>query len=135
MLLLLLGTEFWQSGMTNPQWYNVAPYSLSALSGSILTFRLSKYLVIHYRRIVACRLFVYMGNHTLTILTWHFLCFKIVSLLIIKLYNLPIEHLAEFPVIQPCASEGWWVAYVLVGVLIPIVCTYSFERIKCHIIE
>lgn len=135
LLLLLLGNEFWQSGMTDPQWYNVIPYSLSALSGSILTVILSRFFVNHYRHSVAYSFFVYMGNHTLVILTWHFLCFKIVNLLIIKLNFLQIEHLAEFPVIQPYASAGWWVAYVLVGVLIPLVCTYGSTKIKCQINE
>ena len=61
---------------------------------------------------------VYVGNNTLTVLTWHFLCFKIVSLIIIQLYNLPIEQLACFPIIPEYAS--WWLIYFVVGAGVPL---------------
>lgn len=61
---------------------------------------------------------VYVGNNTLTVLTWHFLCFKIVSLVIILVYNLPIEQLACFPIIPEYAS--WWIAYFVVGTGVPL---------------
>ena len=60
----------------------------------------------------------FIGNNTLTILTWHFLSFKIVSLIIITLYHIPISQLAEFPVISSYAKSGWWVAYVIVSILV-----------------
>lgn len=58
----------------------------------------------------------YIGKNTLTILTWHFLTFKIVSLVIISIYDLPIARLAEFPVIYEYAEQGWWIAYFCVAI-------------------
>ena len=58
----------------------------------------------------------FIGKNTLTILTWHFLAFKLVSLLVIGIYDLPIERLAEFPVIYEYAEQGWWIAYFCVAI-------------------
>lgn len=72
----------------------------------------------------------YTGQHTLVILTWHFLLFKLVSLLIVSLYGLPIEQIACFPTIQDYSRQGWWLAYTLVGVILPIACIYLINNIK-----
>ncbi len=56
-----------------------------------------------------------IGNNTLAILTWHFISFKLVSLLIISVHHLPIEHLAEFPVIEDYAHI-YWPIYLLAGI-------------------
>ena len=62
----------------------------------------------------------YIGTETMTILTWHLLSFKAVSLLIILIYGLPIEQLGEFPVIVEYATKGWWILYFVVGVGLPL---------------
>ena len=66
------------------------------------------------------KILVYIGDNTLTILTWHFLSFKLVSLFLILIYQLPISRLAEFPVIEMYAYQGWWLIYFIVGVGMPI---------------
>lgn len=58
----------------------------------------------------------FIGKNTLTILTWHFLAFKLISLVIIGIYDLPIERLAEFPVITEYSKQGWWIAYFFVAI-------------------
>ena len=60
----------------------------------------------------------FIGKNTLTILTWHFLAFKLVSLLIIDIYDLPIERLAEFPVITEYSKQGWWIAYFIIAMVV-----------------
>lgn len=62
----------------------------------------------------------YIGTETMTILTWHLLSFKAVSLLIILIYGLPIEQLGEFPVIVEYATGGWWMLYFAAGVGLPL---------------
>ena len=70
--------------------------------------------------------FNYIGTHTLQILTWHFLSFKIISLCIILLYDLPIEHLAEFPVIESFSNQFWFL-YFVTGVIVPLALTGFFN--------
>lgn len=71
----------------------------------------------------------YTGEHTMGILTFHILCFKIVSLLKISYYDWPIARLAEFPVIGE-NNAFWWLLYMVAGVGIPLSFTYAYQRIK-----
>ena len=72
----------------------------------------------------------YIGKNTLTILTWHFLTFKIVSLVIISIYDLPIARLAEFPVITEYSKQGWWIAYFIVAMVVTCGIAYCNKWIK-----
>lgn len=56
-----------------------------------------------------------LGQRSMDILIFHFLMFKIISLIKIWHYGLPIERLADFPVIND-ANKIYWIAYVVVGV-------------------
>lgn len=70
----------------------------------------------------------YAGDHTLAILTWHFLCFKLVTLVIVVTNHLPMSQLAHIPIIEEYAAQGWWLAYLLAGVLLPLTfsrCTFG----------
>lgn len=64
------------------------------------------------------RILDFIGKHTLTVLTWHFLAFKLVSLAIVSIYGLPMARLAEFPVIIEYAKQGWWVAYFFIAMVV-----------------
>lgn len=72
----------------------------------------------------------YIGKNTLTLLTWHFLTFKIVSLVIISIYDLPIARLAEFPVITEYSKQGWWIAYFIVAMVVTCGIAYCNKWIK-----
>ena len=67
------------------------------------------------------------------ILALHFTCLKIVSLLKIRVYGLPIERLAEFPVIEE-NNSWWWIAYTLVGVAVPLLGQIAYDNIKEKIV-
>ena len=89
-----------------------------AISGILATFYLSQKVEKFNNE--AIRILIYIGNNTLTILTWHFLSFKIVSLVIILIYQLPIERLAEFPVITEYSVKGYFILYFLIGAIVPL---------------
>ena len=72
----------------------------------------------------------YIGENTLTILTFHFLSFKFVSLLIILQNDLPIDMLSQFPVITDYAYDGWWIAYAITGIAMPLLCTRLLINFK-----
>lgn len=72
----------------------------------------------------------YIGQHTLEILTWHFLLFKAVSFVIVLLNDLPIEQIAYFPTIQEYSRHGWWLVYTIVGVITPITVVHLKTKIK-----
>lgn len=72
----------------------------------------------------------FISKNTLTILTWHFLMFKLVSALIVWIYDLPIDRLGEFPVIYDYARQGWWVLYLLTAMILTCVIGYFNKFIK-----
>jgi hypothetical protein len=63
------------------------------------------------------------------ILALHFISLKIVSLLKRWIYGLPIERLAEFPVIEE-NNTYWWLIYSIVGTMIPVIIQLSYSKSK-----
>lgn len=118
IVLITIGVHFYQANLLNFEYWQVIPYLMTAIIGVLATYYLSRKISNQSDKIKSC--LVYIGNNTLTILTWHMLSFKLVSLFIIYVYQLPIERLAEFPVIEQCSKEGWFVLYFFVGMLIPM---------------
>ncbi len=128
-LLLISGSVYWHGEMLDMNWIYTVPYFISAIAGSIIVLKLSKLFAEKTRRL--SNLVSNIGNKTIEILTWHFLCFKIVSLMIIAYYGRPIEHLAEFPIMRPYNTQGWWICYFVIGVAVPVmgtVCTSKLSK-------
>ena len=117
-LLVAVGTEFWQCSMLSLKFGLIVPYVLTALLGSLMVFGISRY--ISERGNWLKRIFIFVGDNTLDILTWHLLSFKLVSLLLIWIYGLDIKRLAEFPVIEEYAYQGWWVLYLTIGLVVSL---------------
>lgn len=112
--LVAIGVEFWQCSMLHLTFVLIIPYMITALIGTLMVLGIS-------RLVASCdnllrRFLVFAGDNTLDILIWHFLSFKMVSLLLILIYGLPITRLAEFPVIEEYAYYGWWILYMVIGV-------------------
>ena len=108
----------------------VVPYMITAVLGTWCVYSLPW----HRMKEKLALSVEYVGNHTLEILTWHFLCFKIVSLIIIFIYHLPIERLAEFPTIGEYANCGWFVLYTIVGIGLPLLMTILWGNLKNKIV-
>lgn len=70
----------------------------------------------------------YIGGRTLSIMALHYLAFKLVSLIQIAIYEYPINYLAYYPVI-PYKTSYWWVAYTIVGIIVPIVASVFYDKI------
>lgn len=118
VLLVTLGAFLWTASLLNFKPWQVLPYIISALGGIFMVYYVSFWIEKSKGKIF---IFLnYVGAHTLTILTWHFLSFKIISLIIININNLPIKALADFPIIRDYSQKGWWVAYLMAGVFLPL---------------
>ena len=126
-LFVAVGTEFWQCDMFSITQITILPYMLTALVGILMVFQFCRISLLWHR---LRKSFMFVGNNTLLILTWHFLSFKIVSLLIIWIYSLPIRRLAEFPVIDEYACQGWWCGYMIIGISLPILFLFSIYNIR-----
>lgn len=128
LVLMVIGARLWFTTMHDYEFWKVMPYYVSAILLTLTVFHLSEWIAKNKNCVISFLIFT--GDHTMEILTWHFLSLKLVSLLLIALYGLPIKQLSEFPVIEEYARQGWWVLYLLCGVIIPLAGTFSFHQLK-----
>lgn len=98
-------------------------YFIIAMVGSIMVMSISSKL--NSLQCAGKKFLIFVGNHTLDILVWHFLSFKLVNLFVIVIEKKSMNLLACFPVI-PDSFEGfyytsWWPLYFLIGLAFPII--------------
>lgn len=92
--------------------------------GSIMILAL-----VQWNPIADSKLLTVLGRKSLDIMALHFVCFKVVSFIIIKVYDLSMTNMATIPVV--IGSGGLWVlAYVLVGLGIPTGTRYIYDICK-----
>lgn len=115
--VVALGSVWCGTSMLGYSSIQILPYSICAILGTVMVLNLSHRLSLHQN--VVKRGLMFVGDHTLEVLTWHFLAFKLVSLLIIWVHGLPIEQLGRFPTIKEYALM-YWPLYSLVGIGVPL---------------
>lgn len=129
-MLVVAGSFLWDMGMHVSVYENgrMLPYILTAVLGTWTIYSLPWHRL--NGRLSGALQFV--GNNTLTILTWHLLTFKLVSLIIIGKYDLPIMRLGDshYHTIVEYAQQGWWVAYFLTAMLTTCAIAYCNRWIK-----
>lgn len=77
------------------------------------------------------QLLAVVGKHTIAIMSLHFLSFKSITYIIVKLRKEPPYMLASFP---HHPNEGsWWIAYVLVGVGFPVFVDILLKKLFVYI--
>lgn len=119
--ILFLSYFYFKDGVSMGCGYNkVLPFSVSAVSGTILTICISN--AIERRWSIVKRVLYYIGNHTLDILALHFLSFRFVSYMIVLLFGVDMVHVAEHPVIKDVniPHSCWWILYCVIGVTLPL---------------
>lgn len=112
---------YFRNGISMGCGYNkVVPFSLSAISGSLLIIYLS--IQLDNKTSLIKYILYYIGNHTLEILALHFLAFRFVSYIITIIYSVDIIHVAEHPVIKDVSTLPcyWWTIYSVAGISIPL---------------
>lgn len=125
-VIVAIGSIWCYTSMLSFTTDKMLPYAICAICGTVMILNISQYIASKGSWIK--NLFVYVGNNTLTVLTGHFLCFKIVSLIIIQYYDLPIEQLAYFPIIPEYSNL--WPVYTLAGIGIPLTGKYLWHKIR-----
>lgn len=130
LLILLVchdagGVEMSKRIYTSP-WF----YIVSSVSGWFFLYSIST-LITKSNRLTNC--FSYLGKNTICIIVLHFLVFKIINLLQIEIYELPIDKLSAFPVLK--AKPFWWVLYSVIGICIPLLLNWCYDKVKSKIVN
>lgn len=110
--------------------YYVNPIFLLIVSilGWILLYEISS-LLLRFTKIKT--ILIYIGQNTISIVVFHFLAFKLISYLQVIIYSKPRYLIAAFPVLYNFG--GWWIAYTIVGVIIPLLINFIWRKIICLI--
>lgn len=119
--------------MVNMTALTLFPYFLTAICGLLAIFGICvKITKVKYQKVHSILNFI--GNNTLSILTWHMSAFLIVSKLIICCYNLNPRRLAEFPVIKEYASGYWGGVYFIVSMFVCCVIIYMGKLLNLRLL-
>lgn len=108
--------------MLNYEYSDIISYTGFAVFGIISVICISK--ILEKSKIAGI---LNIGDNTIVILSLHFLSFKLISLTKILLFNLPIERLADFPVILE-HNQFFWVIYSIIGIYIPILLVKLYDK-------
>ncbi len=68
-----------------------------------------------------------IGEMSFTLMIWHFLAFRLVSLLYVYCYDVDFSFFAQSPVIVQ-SSILWRIAYLFVGLSVPIIIKYLIDK-------
>lgn len=71
-----------------------------------------------------------IGNNTMAVLIFHFLCFKGITYIQILIYDLPKSYINAFPVLYNMPL--WWLAYTIVGLGIPVGISLLYKKLIPH---
>ena len=102
----------------------IVPYVITAVLGTWCIYSIPWDLL----KGKFAKLLEYTGNHTLFILVWHILSFKIVMLIRFFIDGSPKEKLAEFPSFTQGISDIWFIVYTIAGVGLPLIVYYGYEK-------
>lgn len=98
---------------------NVVFFTLTSLMGLVLIY------IISSNSNCFSDFIEYIGRHSLWILGLHFLNFKIVTLVYLKIMQDNTYTLAAYPVVYK--SDMLWIAYTVVGILAPLLVKAIFQ--------
>lgn len=132
MLFIVLIVITWLLPVSKP-YYNLdfyyAPWILfAAVCGIVFILDLSMILNQSFMR----KPLVYIGEHTMSILIWHFSVFKIVSLIYVICHHMPVSTVGMGRTLNSgLYMHGYgWIVYSIAGVSIPLLVSYINSKLR-----
>ena len=121
----IIGSIYMPVKMQTVNTCQIIPYWIIGFLGCIMILYIS--VLLQETRLAS--ILDYIGKHTLHIMIWHFLSFKLLTLLFVKIGVMPQEYLLSFPV-PPGTQHGLWIIYSAIGVVVPIATKILIERLS-----
>ena len=105
---------------------------IPALCGCLMTYDVATYIDNHRDNLLH-RFLCFCGDNTLPIFVFHIISFKLVSVLKIMYYGMDWGQIGCHMVIHDHAHEDFfWILYAIVGVGLPLACTWGWRRLSGH---
>ncbi|MBR4559711.1 MAG: acyltransferase family protein [Fibrobacter sp.] len=109
--------------LTSPVFFVAA-----SLCGWLFLYAIACYVQINK---VVSSFFEYVGQCTIPILGLHFLMFKLVTLLQIKVYDESINFMKSFPTLH--THSIWWLAYFFAGIFFPLCVHFLYKKLMLYV--
>jgi len=132
-VVLVIASFFIHTEMLQTHGLMIAVYAVLAFVGCIMLLIISDMVV--EKKVREKGIVDYIGKHTLSIMTFHFLSFKVVTLAFIIYNQLPIGMLSTFPVVSRLSPNDMWIIYSCFGIACPLIMYRFYEKIKIKVIE
>ena len=131
-VLLLFFCKFGSISLGSNKYVNPFFFMAASLAGWALLINISSLL----QKVTSGlkNVLIYVGKNSLTIMLFHFLAFKIVTVLVVVFAKLPLFCIAAFPNLYG-DKYSLWVAYSLAGVLVPLSCKRLCTQIFSHFLN
>jgi fucose 4-O-acetylase-like acetyltransferase len=121
-LFLITSSLYGSINMVSNTYLSPSFLIVNSLAGIYVNIYLAKIIV---SKNINHIILEYIGRNTFTIMAMHFLSFKLINFIQVKLYNLPIYMVAKFPIIN--GDNEWWILYSICGVFLPIIVKYGID--------
>ena len=131
-VILIVMMQFGPISLNSNLYDNPLILVICTVSGFIMIYSISQVFLALGEDNIAIIALTYISQHAMPIIGLHFLCFKLVNVVVAMLYGYESYMIAAFPTL---ATTGlWWVAYMLVGIGIPLGINYVWMECKKRVI-
>lgn len=124
-LILVLCNQIGSIALDENRYENPAFLLVVSICGWVLLYEIAQEL--KKKKLLADAI-VCCGQNSMAIVVLHFLCFKIISLVGVVVYNQPRERIAAFPVLYE--HGAWWVTYMFAGIIVPVLLSVMWKKLK-----
>ena len=124
-LILVLCNQIGSIALDENRYENPAFLLVVSICGWVLLYEVAQELK---KKKLLADVIVCCGQNSMAIVVLHFLCFKIISLVGVVVYNQPRERITAFPVLYE--QGAWWIAYMFAGVIVPVLLSVMWKKLK-----
>lgn len=132
-LLLVCATLYWHSSMKpSATLQDFLALPLPALIGFLFLVNMAKW--IDRKENLFRQSLVYIGDRTLYVFAFHFLAFKLVSMLRIVFENRSWDDLGAHPVITPSTGvDLYFILYTIIGIVVPLLVSGVWNKATANL--
>lgn len=114
-VFLILLDKYGTIELSKNEYTNPIYFIIVSLLGWYMVYNVSYYLS---KLKIINKILQYIGEHTMPILIFHFIAFKIINLVLVIVLRQDYKLIGNFPVLYK--DNHWWIIYTIFGIGIPL---------------
>ena len=126
VVLLLISLPFGNINMVSYRYIDPFFFLGCSIAGIYLNLYVAKFSFFQKSPLI-----LFVAKNSLHLLAFHFVAFKLITIIQIKIYNLPLKELSVFPFLD--IGGWWWIAYSITGFILPLIIVKGIVSLKVRI--